>query len=180
MTMAMKGSNSRTGDLLWCSLLMLILVTFGILTIDSQPKLSFDDHGKDLYAFEMFLKGGWPCRDYWWQYGPLMLFYYAFWLLVGGINLISIRLGVACLYIVSSFFVYRALRRFISAPVAFMAALAFMIQWLVYPYYNFNHLGAVPPSHGRHLRTVELFCDTQDLLGLCRDFGVCRYGARQN
>jgi len=140
----MQGISAKREDFVWGSLLLVILAAFGFLNLDSQPYLSFDDHGKDLYAFEMFLEGQWPCRDYWWQYGPLMLFYYAFWLLVGGIHFISIRLGVALLYIVSAFVAFRALRLITSAPIAFLGALAYLIQWIVYPYYNYNHLGTVP------------------------------------
>ena len=131
-------------NLLWPLLLILTFLLFGALTLDSQSFLSPDDHGKDLYAFQEFLKGQWPCRDYWWQYGPLMLFYYSFWLKVFGIHLISIRLGVAFLYLASAFLTYRSLRLFISPALAFLASLAFLIPWIIYPYYNFNHLGAPP------------------------------------
>ena len=128
----------------WFWLLFLILILFWGLTIDAPPYLSSDDMGKDLYPFEMALRGHWPCRDYYWQYGPLMLFYYSSWLAVGGIHLLSVRLGYAALYILSSILCFKTLRLLVSPPVAFLASLSFLIQGMVYPFYNFNHIGAIP------------------------------------
>jgi len=117
---------------------------FWALTWNTQPYLSTDDMGKDLYPFWMTLEGRWPCRDYYWQYGPLMLFYYAFWLAIGGMNLVSIRIGYSFIYLLSSMLSYRTLRLFVSPQAAFLASLGFLMQGLYYPFYNFNHIGAVP------------------------------------
>lgn len=117
---------------------------FWALTWNTQPYLSSDDMGKDLYPFWMTLEGQWPCRGYYWQYGPAMLFYYAFWLLIGGVHLVSIRMGYSVLYLLSSILSYRTLRLFVSPPIAFLASLSFLIQGMVYPFYNFNHIGAIP------------------------------------
>jgi len=146
-------------DFLWISLLFLTLAIFWVPTINIQPYLSTDDMGKDLYPFELSLKGEWPCRDYWWQYGPLMPFYYAFWFLVGGVNLISLRLGLAVIYLLCSLLTYRTLRIFASPPVAFLASLAFLLQEFYWPYYNFNHIGAVP------FLIISIFCLWKYFLG---------------
>ena len=37
-----------------------------------QDMFAQGDHGRDLYAYAMTLKGALPYRDYFWQYGPLM------------------------------------------------------------------------------------------------------------
>lgn len=134
----------RKNSSFWFWLLVSIVILFWAVTIDAQPYLSPDDMGKDLYPFEMTLRGQWPCRDYYWQYGPLMLFYYSFWLLIGGIHLISIRLGYAVLYLLSSILCFRTLRLLVSPPIAFLASLGFLIQGMVFPFYNFNHIGAIP------------------------------------
>lgn len=136
--------QDRGKDFFWFCLVVLVVASFWELTWDTQPYLSSDDMGKDLYPFEMALRGQWPCRDYYWQYGPVMLFYYSFWLAVGGIHLLSIRTAYAMLYFFSSILSYRSLRLFVSPPIAFLASLGFLIQGMVYPFHNFNHIGALP------------------------------------
>ena len=121
--------------------LLLIYLSYWVPMIRIQPSLTPGDMGRDLYAFESVLHGFQPCRDYWWQYGPLMLFYYAFWFLVGGVNLLSVRIGLGGIYFLCGFFGYVSLRLFTSAPVAWLASLAFLnlpMGW------TFNHIGAVP------------------------------------
>jgi len=73
-----------------------------------------------------------------------MPFYYAFWLWAGGINLVGIRMGYAFLYLLASILSYRTLHLFVSPPIAFLASLSFLIQGMVYPYYNFTLVGAIP------------------------------------
>ncbi len=128
-------------DLFWVGSLFLIYFLYWIPMIHFQPFLSTGDIGRDLYAFESVLHGLRPCRDYWWQYGPLMLLYYAFWFLVGGINLLSVRIGLAGIYLLCGLFSYASLRLFTSAPTAWLASLGFLnfsMGW------TFNHIGAVP------------------------------------
>lgn len=121
--------------------LFLIYLSYWVPMIRIQLSLTPGDMGRDLYAFESVLHGFRPCRDYWWQYGPLMLLYYAFWFLVGGVNLLSVRIGLGGIYFLCGFFSYASLRLFTSAPVAWLASLAFLnfpMGW------TFNHIGAVP------------------------------------
>lgn len=128
-------------DLPWLASLVIVYLLFWVPVLDVHPALSTGDNGRDLYAFWMTLQGKWPCRDYWWQYGPLMPLYYAFWFLLGGINLISVRMGLAVSYFLCSFFAYRTLRLLTSPAVAFLSSLAFLsfdMGW------SYNHMGTFP------------------------------------
>lgn len=100
--------------------------------------LTTDDMGRDLYAFQMTLKGKWPCRDYWWQYGPLMPIYYAFWFLVAGPDLVSAKIGLDILLLLSALITYGTIRLFVSPFVAFLFSLAFLSLDVGY---TFNHIG---------------------------------------
>lgn len=97
--------------------------------------------GRDLYAFWRVSQGEWPCRDFWWQYGPATPLYYALWFFAGGVNLVSVRMGLGAIYLLTSLLGYRTLRLFTSPPVAFISSLAFFnldVTW------TFNHIGAFP------------------------------------
>ena len=132
---------TRQNDFFWLPLLILTVFLFWIPTFNVQPGLSTGDMGRDLYAFSMTLMGKWPCRDFWWQYGPLMPLYYAFWFLIGGVNLFSVRLGLGVIYLLLSVLSYRTLRLFVSPAVAFLAAFAFQSFDMTW---TFNHLSALP------------------------------------
>jgi len=128
-------------DLFWGGSLFLIYLLYWIPMVHFQPLLSTGDMGRDLYAFESVLHGYRPCRDYWWQYGPLMPLYYVFWFLVGGVNLLSVRIGLAVIYFLSALIIFKVLRLFISPGIAFLSALAFMVFDMTW---TFNHIGAIP------------------------------------
>ena len=70
-----------------------------------------------------------------------MPLYYAFWFLVGGVNLVTVRIGLAVNYLLCSLCAYAALRVFVSGAVAFLASLAFLSFDLTW---TFNHIGAIP------------------------------------
>ena len=131
----------KQGDFWWIGFLALLYLFFWAPAIDVRASLSPGDMGKDLYSFWMTLEGKWPCRDYWWLYGPLMPLYYAFWFLVGGVNLWSANLGVAVLYFLMALSAYRALRLWVSPPLAFLSSLAFLSLEMGW---TFNHIGAFP------------------------------------
>ena len=97
--------------------------------------------GRDFYAFQSMTEGYWPYRHYWWQYGPLMPVYYAFWLLVGGVSILSVRIGLAVIYLLCSILTYQTLRLLTRAPIAFLSSLAFLSFNMTW---TFNHIGAIP------------------------------------
>ena len=132
---------NRKTDLFWTGLLAAVFLAFWLPVLNLQASLSAGDMGRDLYAFWMTFQGKWPCQDYWWQYGPLMPLYYAFWFLVGGVNLASVRMGVAVIYFLTALSAYAALRLYVPRGIAFLAALAFLSLDMTWTY---NHIGALP------------------------------------
>lgn len=131
----------KNPDRFWFWSLVLIVIGFWFPTRDVFLSLSPGDTGRDLYAFWMTFQGKRVCQDFWWQYGPLMPLYYAFLFLIGGVNLLTVKLGLGVIYLLCSILTYRTLRLFTSAPVAFLGGLAFLgfdMTW------TFNHIGAFP------------------------------------
>ena len=125
----------------WFWLLVLITLAFWIPNLKFQPPLSTGDQGRDLYAFWMTRMGQWPCRDYWWQYGPLAPLYYGFFFLIGGVNLLSIRMGLAVIYLVIAILAYRTLLLFTHPFIAFLGSLAFLSFDMAW---TFNHIVTFP------------------------------------
>ena len=82
------------------------------------------DHGRDLYAYQVSLKGHLPYRDYWWVYGPLMPYYYGLCFKILGVHIPAVLTGKALLALVSSLFVYLALTAsLIPAGLALIGAM---------------------------------------------------------
>lgn len=145
--------KSRSQDLPWIGAVILLFALLWAPLIKFQPPLTAGDMGRDLYAFWMTFEGKWPCRDYWWSYGPLMPLYYAFWFLIGGVSLLSVRMGLGVLFLICSLLSYRTLRLLTSPPVAFLFSLAFLNLDVTYSLhhvrlrdmaYTFNQYGAFP------------------------------------
>jgi len=121
--------------------MVFIFLVFWGSTVDVQFALSPGDMGRDLYAFQRTFLGEMPGRDFWWQYGPLMPLYHAFWFLLGGVNLISVRIGLGVILFFSSLLTYRTLRLFVSPPFAFLPSLPYLSIDITH---TFNHVGAFP------------------------------------
>ena len=152
---SLKENESFTADSLfkqsrfWFFSLLLTYSFFWIPAIHIFPSLSPGDMGRDLYQYQRTLEGELPFRDYWTQYGPLMFFYYAFWFLVGGVNLMSARIALGVIYLLTAVSAYLALRLFVSPAVAFLSSLAFLNLDMTW---TFNHIGALP------LMLLSIFC----------------------
>lgn len=128
-------------DIFWFMALVFLDALFLGATLNVQPILSPGDMGRDLYAFQQAFEGHRPCRDYWWQYGPLMPFYYAFWFAVSGVSILSVRMGLAIILLLCSLITYRSLRLFVSPSIAFLLALPYLGLDITH---TFNHVGAFP------------------------------------
>lgn len=111
--------------------------------LDYQPIMATGDHGRDLYAARVALEGRVPYRDYWWVYGPLMPYYYAFFFKSLGIHVPAILTGTALLSLASALLVYGTLTTLsVSGVLAFIGALWF----LVFPpdfFITYNHTGGL-------------------------------------
>lgn len=128
-------------DLLWIGALFIVYLSFLLPTINIYPEFSIGDMGRDAYAFWVTLEGQLPCRDYWWQYGPSMILYYAFWLLMLGVNLVSLKIGLSVLLFLCALVTFATLRLFTDRIIAFLFSLAFLrlnLGW------TFNHVGCFP------------------------------------
>lgn len=111
--------------------------------IDFQAAMATGDHGRDLYAAQVTLKGHRPYRDYWWVYGPLMPYYYALFFKFLGIHVPALLTGKALLSLVSALLIYGTLTTLsVSSALAFIGALWF----LVFPpefFITYNHIGGL-------------------------------------
>lgn len=110
--------------------------------VDIQGMLLTGDHGRDLYAFERTLGGDMPYKDYWWVYGPLMPFYYALFMKLFGINILSVLIGKACLKFAAGLFIYIAIRR-IANPVAAMCGAIWFYLFSQEFFFTYNHMGGI-------------------------------------
>lgn len=107
---------------------------------DFLPFLIQGDIGRDLYAYDRTLNGAIPYRDYYYTYGPLMPYYYAFYLKVFGVHLTSILIGKIILNLFAGVLVYLTLATYIWPIMAFLASSWF---WSFGPDFThtFNHTG---------------------------------------
>jgi len=97
-------------------LLLTIVVGIFILypTNNVELFLSQGDHGRDLYAFKKTAEGALPYKDYFWNYGPLMPFYYAFFIKVFNPGIQSVLLGQNVLNFISGILVYLTMNKTIK------------------------------------------------------------------
>ncbi len=113
--------------------------------------LSQGDHGRDLYAAVRTLNGDVPYQDYWWVYGPLMPYYYAFFMKVLGVSLLSILTGKTLLLLGSGLFIFLTLRTLWS-PTAGIAGAAWFFLFNNDFFITQNHVG------GTFLVTATMAC----------------------
>ena len=94
---------------------------------DWQPHITQGDHGRDLYAFKKTLEGQVPYRDYWWPYGPLMPYYYAFIYKILGISIQSAIQGNLFLQFSCCIVFFLILSRLLSPALSFTGAMFFNV-----------------------------------------------------
>ena len=109
--------------------------------LDYQSVMATGDHRRDLYAARVALEGRVPYRDYWWVYGPLMPYYYAFFFKFLGIHVPALLTAKALLALLSALLMYGAL---VTATVP--CGLSFIgATWLLvfFPEFSitYNHIG---------------------------------------
>lgn len=111
-------------------------------TLDFQPLLATGDHGRDLYCFKKVSQGAVPYRDFWWQYGPLMPYYYALLFKLLGTTLQTVLFGKALIIFGTGLFFYLSAKNCLSLPAALIATFWF---WTFYPdfFYTYCHDGGV-------------------------------------
>jgi len=110
--------------------------------LDVYPELATGDHGRDLYAAEAALRGEWPYRDYIWQYGPIMPFYYAAFVWLFGVSAQSVLLGATLLRAGTALAVFAILRRRTTPVIALLGCWWLLLFHREFPH-TFAHGGAL-------------------------------------
>lgn len=125
----------------WLTLLV------GLITVAPQvvyqPFLLQGDHGRDLYLFQQVAHGAVPYRDIATDNGPLMPYYYAFFLNTFGESVQSTLLGYALLILLTGLLMFFIARRAISEGWAFLCAFWYWAWRGQEFFYTFNHIGAL-------------------------------------
>ncbi len=139
--MAILKSSSFKNDIFF-------YLTFaaGLLTqaphFDLYGFIATGDHGICLYAFERTLHGEVPYQNYLWIYGPLMPYYFATFLKMLGVNIMSILFAEALLTLGAGLMIFLTLRTLSFSAAGFLAALWFFIFEHSF-FYTFNHAGGI-------------------------------------
>lgn len=109
---------------------------------DFQLHLAQGDHGNNFYSFKKALDGQKPYRDFWWVYGPLMLYYYALFYKLLGVNIHSVLIGYGILNLLCGIVLYLSLKIFVKPLVALTGAVWF---WVLNPPFEhtYNHIGGI-------------------------------------
>ncbi|MBF0571419.1 MAG: hypothetical protein HQL12_06055 [Candidatus Omnitrophica bacterium] len=123
-------------------LTLLASALFFFCSLHYQYILSQEDHGRDLYTFAQVSQGKHIYKDMWWEYGPLMPYYYALFDILFGLKISSVLLGKAILNIFGCLFFYLASCEIMSTPWAFLSACFFMLQQHDF-FYTYNHIGGI-------------------------------------
>ena len=123
-------------------LTILAAVLFFWPQLHYQTILSQEDHGRDLYAFAQLAHGKLIYKDIWWDYGPLMPYYYALFDLLFGLKITSVLLGKFILNIIGCIFFYLASCEVMTISWAFLSALFFMLEQQDF-FHTYNHIGGI-------------------------------------
>lgn len=116
-----------------------------------QGFLSQGDHGRELTCFEAVSQGKIPYRDFFWNYGPLPLYYYAFCLKVFGTTINSVLAGRMLLNLLSGLLIFRSLALFVPLRYVFLGTIWF---WFFNPDFHFTYCY----TGGMTLFLAESYC----------------------
>ena len=81
-------------------------------------------------------------RDYWWVYGPLMPFYYALFMKLYGVSIMSVLVGKAILKLTAGLFIFMAVSR-VAHPVAAMLGAIWFYLFSQEFFFTYNHIGGI-------------------------------------
>ena len=127
-------------------LILFLVLCSGILITSPfanfQGYLSQGDHGRDLYAAQAVYRGELPYKDFWWNYGPLMPYYYGLFFKVLGVQIGSILLGQSFLRILAGILMCLGMMEVASPLAAFLCACWFMLFQQNF-FFTYNHIGGL-------------------------------------
>lgn len=110
---------------------------------DFQYFLSPGDHGRELYCFKKAMDGALPYQDYSWLYGPLFLYYFAFFYHLFGVSIQSVLLGQNILILGISILIYLICSRFLSPAMAYICALWYLAYRGMEFFYSYHQSGGI-------------------------------------
>jgi len=111
-------------------------------TLSVQDTFSSANVGDNLYASEAVSKGQLPYRDFNWNYGPIMLYYNAFFFNLFGHDLHSLILGRIVLKTVFAGVYFLAALKIMPPLGAFLMAMAYIVLAPDFVH-NFSHYGGI-------------------------------------
>ncbi len=132
----------RKQKLIFLVLTIICAVIIVYPTHNFQAPLAQGDHGKDLYVFQQTMEGKIPYQDYWWNYGPLMPYFYGLIFKIFGLGIQNILMAQAFLKVCAALFFYLALQKFFSPIFAFAGA-AWFCNFQTPFNYTYNHSGGI-------------------------------------
>ncbi len=107
-----------------------------------QNLLAQGDHGRELYAAQAVWRGEIPYKDFWWNYGPLMPYYYGAFFKVFGVQITSVLLGKMFLNIACGIFCFLAVSEIFVPAAAFATSLCLMCFQTDFNF-TYNHVGGI-------------------------------------
>lgn len=126
---------------------LVLTILSGIIALSPYQNFQYwiaqGDHGRDLYAFKKTMEGALPYRDYSWQFGPLMPYYYSLFFKFLGVHIQSILWGQNLLYLAAGLLVFLTANIFISPSLSYVAALWYWAFRGMDFFYTYNHVGGV-------------------------------------
>ncbi len=128
--------RAGTSGLLPC-LAVLLLLAWG--THDVYSTFAYEDSGRDLYAAWRFSEGELPYRDFQWNYGPLVLAYYAGLFRLLGPSVLAMMAGYKGLQVAACLFTFVSARRLVGSALAVGAAAVHF--FFLNLHHTFNHAG---------------------------------------
>ena len=126
------------------SFILMMLSSFIVLlpSLTFQVMFAQGDHGRDLYAFAMTAKGALPYRDYLWVYGPLMPYYYAFFLKYVGSSILSVLLGETLLKFACGLTFYFIIRQLTAPWWSYLCAIFFLSTYSFF-FHTYTYTGGI-------------------------------------
>jgi len=127
-------------------LLLIVAATVIFFPIHNfQAPIAQGDHGRDLYAFEQITKGAVPYHNFWWVYGPLTPYLFAFAFKIFGASIQTAIVTQLFFKACAAIFCYLSLACFVSPIFSFIGALWLLTFQPTFPH-TYTHAAGVAAS----------------------------------
>jgi hypothetical protein len=149
--------ENKKSDVIFSGLIIIVGIICVIPQILYQPFILQGDHGRDLYIFQLTANGSIPYIDYSTSNGPLMPYYYAFFLRFFGNSIQNVLMGYAILIFAAGFLLYRLARKGMTPIMALLCAFWYWAWRGEEFFYTYNHIGAIASGLAVLLFTIRFF-----------------------